>query len=109
MGNEFSCVLEKGAEIPVDHPCSRSKVYTTSFENQEDLRITIYQSDKNVESVSDEEAECIGEFCLTGIPPKPKGQELVTVDLNIDQQNLLKVTATSSSSSEELEIQRTFA
>ena len=55
------------------------------------------------------EAECIGEVCLRGIPPKPKGQELVTVDLNIDQQNLLKVTATSSSSSEELEIQRTFA
>ena len=107
VGDEFSCVLKKGEEIPVDQPCSRSKVYTTSFENQEDLRITIYQSDKNVERVSDKEVECIGEFYLTGIPPKPQGQELVTVDLKIDQQNLLKVTATSSSSSKELEIQRT--
>ena len=108
-GTKFSCVLEKGEEIPVDQPCSRSKVYTTSFENQEDLRIAIYQSDKNVESVSDKDAECIGEFRLTGISPKPKGEELVTIDLNIDQQNVLKVTATSSSCSGELEIQRTLA
>ncbi len=105
-GTKFSCVVEKGEEIPVDRPCSRSKVYTTSFDNQEDLRIAIYQSDRKVESVSDEGVECIGEFHLTGIPPKPRGQEFVTVDLNIDQQNLLKVTATSSSCSEELEIQR---
>jgi len=71
-----------------------------------ELTIRIYQADSEVEYVGDDGVECIGEFFLTGIPPKPKGQERVEVKFEIDQQNLLKVSAKSSSSTGELEIQR---
>ncbi|MGK7899626.1 MAG: Hsp70 family protein [Xenococcus sp. (in: cyanobacteria)] len=40
------------------------------------------------------------------MPAKPKGEEKINVTFEIDQQNLLKVKATSSSSAQELEIKR---
>lgn len=106
-GGKFNCLIEKGLEIPEDKPLSAEKVYTTPRDNMTELTIRAYQSDSPAELVGTEGVKCIGEFNLTGIPPKPKGQEQISVIFEIDQQNLLKVKAKSSSSSGELEIQRT--
>jgi len=103
-GEKFSCLIEKGLEILPDAPLSYSKDYTTPRDNMTEMVIRIFQSSELVEYVNYE--DCIGEFYLTKIPPKPKGQEIIKVDFEIDQQNLLKVRAVSSSSSNELEIQR---
>lgn len=105
-GGKFSQLLEKGAEIPKDTPLSESREFATSRDNMTELAIRVYQSDHETEFVGGEGVSCIGEFFLTGIPAKPRGQERATVVFEIDQQNLLKVKATSSSSSQELEIQR---
>ena len=64
----------------------------------------MFQSTEDIDYVSSGSAKCIGEFFLEGIPPKPKGEEIITVEFEIDSQNLLKVKASSSSSSGELEI-----
>jgi len=105
-GGKFNRIIEKDTEIPADEPLAEAKQYGTQRDNQTDIRIAIFQADREVEYVSEEGAKCIGEFYLSGIPPKPKAQEKIDVTFEIDQQNLLHVHAKSSSSEGELEIQR---
>ena len=104
VGGKFSCLIPKDTQIPEDGPVTVSKEYTTPQDNLTELAIIVFQSAEEVEYVTAESAKCIGEFFLKGIPPKPRGEERINVEFQIDSQNLLKVTATSSSSSGELEI-----
>jgi len=104
IGGKFSCLIEKDTEIPADSPVSAKKEYTTPYDNVTELAIIVFQSTENIDYVSSNGARCIGEFFLEGIPAKPKGEEIITVEFEIDSQNLLKVKASSSSSSGELEI-----
>ena len=105
-GRKFSCLLEKNTEIPADEFLTVSKEYTTPQDDMTELVIRVYQSENLEEYVSSDKIECIGEFFLTGIPAKPRGQEKIEIFFEIDRQNLLKVKAKSSSSSGELEIKR---
>jgi len=105
-GGKFVYILEKGAEIPTEEPLTAGKVFVTPRDDMTTLAIRVYQSDREAEFVRSEGVDFIGEFFLKGIPPKPRGQEQVTVTFQIDQQNLLTVTATSPNVSGELEIQR---
>ena len=92
--------------IPGEAPLSASKEFETQWDDMTEMVIRIYQSDHEAQFVADEGIVRIGEFFLTGIPAKPKGQERVTVTFEIDQQNLLKVAASSSTSVGGLEINR---
>lgn len=105
-GGKFNCLIEKGTDIPDETPVAETKEYTTPRDNMTELTIRIYQSLEKVEYVSSKDVACIGEFFLTGIPPKPRGQEKISVTFEIDQQNILKVNAKGSSSEKELEIKR---
>ncbi|HLK57925.1 MAG TPA: Hsp70 family protein, partial [Chthonomonadaceae bacterium] len=107
-GGKFSRLIEKGVEIPEDGPLTASKEYGTQRDNQTEIAIRVYQAatDTVPEYVATEGVTCIGEFFITGIPPKPAREEHVTITFEIDRQNLLKVRATSSSSTGELDIQR---
>jgi len=93
----FSIMIEKGLEIPADRTLCKSKEYSTQRDNQTEMRISVYQSSDAKEFVYDENVNCIGEFIITKIPPKPKGQEVVLITFELDQQNLLKVKAESAS------------
>lgn len=104
VGGKFSCLIPKDTEIPEEGPVTVSKEYTTPLDNLTELAIIVFQSSEDVEYVSSDSAGCIGEFFLEGIPPKPRGEERIIVEFEIDSQNLLKVRASSSSSSGELEI-----
>ena len=104
IGGKFSCLISKDTEIPAESPVSTSKEYTTPYDNVTELAIIVFQSSEDIEYVSSDSANCIGEFFLKGIPAKPQGEERITVEFAIDSQNLLKVKASSSSSSGELEI-----
>lgn len=105
-GGKFNCLIEKDVDIPKDAPLVASKEYTTPRDNMSEMSIRIYQSERKVEYVGAEGVTCIGEFSITGIPPKPARQECVAVTFEINQQNLLKVKATSSGSTGELEISK---
>ena len=107
-GGGFACLIEKNAEIPPDALLTvSSDRFRTPRDDMGQLAIRVYQADREVQSVRDEAAVCIGEFHLKGIPRKPAGVEVITVEFSIDQQNLLKVKARSSGSEENLDIQRT--
>jgi molecular chaperone DnaK (HSP70) len=104
VGGKFSCLIPKDTEIPEEGPVTAEKEYTTPHDNVTELAINVFQSSEDAEYVSSDSAKCIGEFFLKGIPPKPQGEERINVEFQIDGQNLLKVKASSSSSSDELEI-----
>ena len=110
QGGRFSKLIDKGAELTDEAPViSAEKEYTTSRDDQTELRITVYQATEDVEYVRDEGCVCIGEFFLTGIPKASRGRERITVRFEINQQNLLKVIASSKGTdtiSKSLEIQR---
>lgn len=110
QGGRFSKLIDKGAELTDEAPViSAEKEYTTSRDEQTELRITVYQATEDVEYVRDEGCVCIGEFFLTGIPKALRGRERITVRFEINQQNLLKVIASSKGTdtiSKSLEIQR---
>jgi molecular chaperone DnaK len=104
VGGKFSCLIPKDTLIPEDAPATASREYTTPKDNVTELAIIVFQSSEDVPYVSSDGAQCIGEFFLKGIPPKPRGEERIIVEFEIDGQNLLKVKASSSSSTGELEI-----
>jgi molecular chaperone DnaK (HSP70) len=104
VGGKFNCLIPKDTEIPAEVPVTVNRDYVTPADNITELAIVVFQSPEDVEYVSSDSAKCIGEFFLKGIPPKPQGEESINVEFEIDSQNLLKVKATSSSSSDELEI-----
>ncbi len=104
VGGKFNCLIPKDTEIPAEVPVTVNKDYVTPHDNVTELAISVFQSSEDVEYVSSDSAKCIGGFFLKGIPPKPQGEESINVEFEIDSQNLLKVKATSSSSSDELEI-----
>jgi len=104
IGGKFSCLIPKDTEIPAEEPVIVAKDYTTPHDDVTELAILVFQSSDDVEYVSSDSANCIGEFFLQGIPPKPRGEETINVEFEIDSQNLLTVRASSSSSSGELEI-----
>jgi molecular chaperone DnaK (HSP70) len=104
VGGKFNCLIPKDTEIPAEVPVTVNKDYVTPHDNVTELAISVFQSSEDVEYVSSDSAKCIGGFFLKGIPPKPQGEESINVEFEIDSQNLLKIKATSSSSSDELEI-----
>lgn len=93
----FNLIIAKGQEIPADVPLSMSKEYSTQRDNQTEIRVSVYQSNDSKEFIYEEGVTCIGEFLITKIPPKPKGEEKINITFELDQQNLLKVKAESSS------------
>jgi len=100
IGGKFSVLIEKGTPILSSHPVVVHNEYTTPRDYMTELIIRVYQSPERVEHVADKGVECIGEFVLKGILPKPKGEERILVMFEINSENLLTVSASSSSSAE---------
>jgi molecular chaperone DnaK len=79
---EFSPLIEAGTRIPTE----RTGVYTTTNDDQDVVRIQIYNGDLRPESR-------IGEFQLGDIPPAPAGEPEIEVTFAIDASCVLEVTA----------------
>jgi molecular chaperone DnaK (HSP70) len=65
------------------------KVFTTSKDNQDSLKIALVQGDSGLVQDSDP----IGEFVFRGIHPAPKGQARVEAIFIINEEGILSVTA----------------
>ena len=93
-GGRFNPIIEKGLELTDENPVvSNERIYTTPEDNMTELRITVFQTPEMVESVSDENCVCIGEFFLTGIPPAKAKTHRIHVNFTVNQQNEVIVTA----------------
>lgn len=106
----FSKLISKGLELSDETPeIVESNDYTTQRDNQEEMRIVVFQAEDDVEYVTDKGVVCIGEFWLKDIPKGLAGQELVTVTFTVNRQNEVIIKAQSKSDKgvvTELTIQR---
>lgn len=84
-GNEFLPILQKNVTIPA----RRDIVVTTSHDNQIEALIVVYEG----ESKQASENHLLGFFKLTGIPPAVKGVPLISVCMDVDASDVLRVVA----------------
>jgi len=69
---------------------SKTKQFTTEVDNQEEVTIKIYQG----ESQFIHENFLIGEFILKDIPKQPRSVPVINVNISIDLNGLINITAT---------------
>ena len=86
--------LPNGKALPVFErntsvPNQKMKVFTTSKDNQDSLKIKLVQGD----SGKVDDSEMIGEFVFRGIHPAKKGKAKVEVIFKINNEGILSVTA----------------
>lgn len=104
LRNDGKLVLSKLLKRGEVYPCSRRKLFTTTFDNQESVPITIYEAGSDKEDVEEIEAvgfnnqkmmvhDLYGSFELTGIQKAPKGVPQIEVTFEYDRSRLLTVTA----------------
>ncbi len=84
----FTPIIERNTPLPA----SRESYFSTMVDNQQALRISVYQGEAPMVS----ENVFIGEFSLN-VPRAPKGQEGINLRISYDTSGLIEVDATSGS------------
>ena len=82
-GDKVSTIIERNSSIPT----RASKIFTTTEDNQNFVRITITQGD------SPKASDCarLGSFLLTDIPPMPAGKPRIEVQFSIDADGVVNI------------------
>jgi heat shock protein 1/8 len=70
-------------------PCQHTKTYYTSKDNQTSVLIKVFEGERQMTADNNN----LGEFELSGIPPKPKAQSEVQVTFTLDTDGILSVSA----------------
>ena len=88
-GEEMSVLIPRGTKIPI----KKENIYYTSYDYQEEVRIAIYEGENKY--VKDN--HLLGEFLLSGLPQKLKGEVNIIVTFDVDINGILTVTAMEES------------
>ncbi len=81
----FSVIIPRNTPIPA----SKSEVYTTTYDNQDAVRIKVYQGESHFTTKN----VLLGEFLLNGIPPAPAGESKIIVKFDYDINGIVHITA----------------
>ncbi|WP_434796327.1 Hsp70 family protein [Terrisporobacter vanillatitrophus] len=86
ISGAFDCI------IPIDSsiPCCKKKVYYTAVDNQEEVRVEVYEGNEELA----EDNTKIGDFLLKGVPKGRAGEESIEVQFDYDLNGILEVKAT---------------
>ena len=98
-GSNFEELIPMNTTVPT----SRSKIFTTSRDNQTAVKILVMQG----ESAQAEGNELLGEFVLTGLRRAPKGQVEIEVTFAIDSDGIVSVGAKDLETGQQQSIQVT--
>ena len=95
-------IVASGMDIPRDGlHVEADELLTTNHDNVPSMAIVVYEntepSAKEGQLVSQKGMKRLAGTSLRGIPQAPRGKEKVKVVFNIGQDNMLKVTAQSTS------------
>ncbi len=85
FGSHFEELIPQNTTVPT----SRTKVFTTSRDNQTAVKILVMQG----ENTDAEENELLGEFILTGLRRAPKGEVEIEVTFEINTDGIVSVFA----------------
>ena len=85
-------------------PTSKTKVFTTSRDNQTAVKIVVLQAEgSDVEHAGD--GQVLGEFTMTGLRRAPKGEVEIEVTFAIDSDGIVSVSAKDLETGQEQAIQ----
>lgn len=96
VGGLMDVILPRNSKIP----SSVGRNYTTSIDGQKNLKVAVYQGERDL--VKDNRK--LGEFILTDIPPMPAGIPKIEIQFLLDADGILKVKAKELRSKQETEI-----
>jgi len=102
-GRRFMPIVSQGVDIPKDGlTVDAAELLMTNFDNVTSMAIVVYENtmpvkDGKTEFVNAEGMKRLAGTSLRGIPQGPRGQEKVKVTFSVGQDNMLKVTAQSTS------------
>ena len=85
FGSNFEELIAQNTTVPTN----RSKIFTTSRDNQTAVKILVMQGEH--EKATDN--ELLGEFILTGLRRAPKGQVEIEVTFEINSDGIVSVSA----------------
>jgi len=86
LGGVMTPLIEKNTTIPT----SKKETFSTAADNQNSVTIRVLQGEREFAN----DNRLLGQFDLTGIPPAPRGVPQIEVDLSLDANGILTVTAT---------------
>jgi molecular chaperone DnaK len=96
MGSVSTKLIERNTTIPT----SKSEVFSTAADNQNQVEIHVLQGER--EFATDNKS--LGRFVLDGIPAAPRGVPQIEVTFNLDANGILNVTAKDKGSGKEQSI-----
>ena len=97
IGGLMDVILPRNSKIP----SSVARNYTTSVDGQKNLKIAVFQGERDLV----EHNRKLGEFVLRGIPPMAAGIPKIEIRFVIDADGILKVAAKELRSGTEQEIE----
>jgi len=90
VGGVMAELIPRNTRIPV----KKTQTFVTSQDDQEYVRIQIFEGERAMTK----DNHFLGAFDLTGLPAGPRGTVQVQVTFELDQNNILKVTAENKAS-----------
>lgn len=85
-GELFSVIVPSHATVPI----TKTERYVTSSDNQTSVSIVVFEGEHKISS----ENIKLGQFDVTGVPPRPAGQVQVDVTMTVTSEGVVHVSAT---------------
>jgi molecular chaperone HscA len=102
MGGGVDKILPRNTTIPT----GARATFTTYADNQTGFELHVVQGERELAA----DCRSLARFSLRGIPPMPAGMARLEVELNVDENSLLKVSAreTTTGISQEISVQPSY-
>lgn len=97
VGGLMDTIIPRNTKVPN----KAGRQYTTSIDGQKNLKVAVYQGERDL--VNDNRK--LGEFILKGIPPMPAGLPKIDIQFILNADGILKVKAKELRSDVETEIE----